>query len=126
MVEIVSTNRRLLIVDDDVEFLEILERRISRRGFSVTAHTTFSDALEAAQNQCFDAAIVDRTLPGGADLELAVRLNSIDPNLPVIVLSGWNGQAFAEEARAAGAREYLTKPCSLSDIEAAVERALGC
>lgn len=119
-----STNPRLLIVDDDVEFLEILERRFSRHGFSVTARAAYSDALEVAGEQTFDAAVVDRTVPGGADLELVVRLIAIDSTLPIIVLSGWNGPNYVDEARAAGACEYLTKPCALGDIEAAVNRAL--
>jgi two-component system response regulator RegA len=120
-----GTNPRLLIVDDDLEFLEILERRFSRRGFDVTARATYPDALEAAGKQTFDAAIVDRSVTGGADLELVGRLNSMNGNLPIIVLSGWNGPAFVAEARAAGAREYLTKPCALGEIEAAVRRVLG-
>jgi ActR/RegA family two-component response regulator len=120
-----STNLRLLIVDDDIEFLEILERRLSRRGFTVTAHTTCPYALEAAERQSFDAAIVDRSVPGGIDLELVVKLNAIDGNLPIIVLSGWNGPNYVDEAQAAGACEYLAKPCALGDIEAALERALG-
>jgi len=120
-----SANLRLLIVDDDVEFLEILERCFSRRGFAVTARATCPDALEAAGRQSFDAAIVDRSVPGGADLELVGRLNSINGNLPIIVLSGWNGPAFVAEALAAGACEYLTKPCALGEIETAVRRILG-
>jgi ActR/RegA family two-component response regulator len=119
-----SANPRLLIVDDDVEFLEILERRFSRRGFSVTARATYPDALEASEKQTFDVAVVDRSVPGGADLELVGRLVAIDGTLPIIVLSGWNGPNYILEARAAGACEYLTKPCALGDIEAAVRRAL--
>ena len=119
-----STNPRLLIVDDDVEFLEILERRFIRFGCLVTARATYPDALEVARSQPFDAAVVDRSLPGGADLELVGRLRSIDRNLPIIVLSGWNGPAFVAEAHAAGASVYLTKPCALSVIEATVRRAL--
>jgi DNA-binding NarL/FixJ family response regulator len=80
--------------------------------------------LDAAGDQSFDAAIVDRSVPGGQDLEFVVRLRSIHPSLPVIVLSGWNGQIYVDEAIAAGARQYLAKPCSLDDIESAVRRAL--
>jgi ActR/RegA family two-component response regulator len=115
---------RLLIVDDDLEFLEILVGRFHRRGFAVTAHTTCQQALEAAKKQAFVAAMVDRSVPGGEDLELVGRLASIDTELPVVVLSGWSGPQYIEEALAAGAREYLVKPCALADIEAAVRRAI--
>jgi ActR/RegA family two-component response regulator len=117
-------NPRLLIVDDDLEFLEILERRLSRRGFVVKAHTSCPDALDAVRSESFNAAIVDRSLPGGRDLELVVQLSSMHPKLPIIVLSGWSGQTYVDEALSAGAREYLAKPCSLGDIEAALQRVL--
>lgn len=119
-----STSPRLLVVDDDSEFLEILEQRFRRRGFDVAAHTTCPGALKAADSQRFDAAIVDRSLPGGADLELLTSLNAKDADLPIIVLSGWTGQNYVDEAHAAGARAYLVKPCSLADIEATVGRIL--
>jgi ActR/RegA family two-component response regulator len=119
-----TKNARILVVDDDVEFLEILERRLQRRGFVVTARTSCQDALKAAETQSFDAAVVDRSVPGGRELELVVRLASIQPKLPIVVLSGWNGQSFVDEALAAGAREYLAKPCSFDDINAALDRAL--
>ncbi len=120
-----STIFRLLIVDDDDEFLEILERRFSRGGFAVSACANFADALEAAGNQRFDAAIVDRAVPGGGDLELVAKLRAIASALPVIVLSGSVGPGFVAEAKSAGACDYLTKPCSLADIEAAVRHALN-
>jgi ActR/RegA family two-component response regulator len=113
-----------LIVDDDLEFLEILAGRFRRRGFTVTERSTCPDALLAAENESFDVAIVDRTLPGGKDLELLERLIAVCPDLPVVVLSGWNSHQHVEEALVAGARDYLAKPCALSDIEKAVCRAL--
>jgi ActR/RegA family two-component response regulator len=114
----------LLIVDDDEEFLEILQRRFSRRGFNVVACASFADAVDAAGKLRFNAALVDRTLPGANDLDLVTKLKALDADLPLIVLSGWSGPAFVAEARLAGACDYLAKPCSLGDIEAALQQAL--
>src|SRR3990170_3579637 len=100
-----STTVRLLIVDDDDEFLEILERQFSRRGFAVTARGSCPSALEAVAGQRFDAAIVDRSVTGGSDLELVAKLKAIDSALPVIVLSGSAGSDFVDEAKRAGACE---------------------
>jgi len=124
VVEGMNATFRLLLVDDDDEFLEILERRFSRGGFTVTACANFADALEAAGKQRFDAAIVDRAVPGGSDLELVAKLKAIDADLPIIVLSGSVGPGFVAEAKSAGACDYLTKPCRLDEIEAALNRAL--
>jgi two-component system, OmpR family, response regulator len=118
-----SANPQLLIVDDDTEFLEILERRLSRRGYTVTACTQGSVALETAANRRFDVAIIDRMIPGAGELELVTRLKAMHTQLPIIVLSGSSGSTFEAEARHAGACEYLTKPCSLDTIEAALASA---
>jgi two-component system response regulator HydG len=119
-----NTIPHVLIVDDDGEFVEILERRLSRRGYRVATCGTIAGARESAGKQRFDVAIVDRTIPGAADLALVAELKTLDPQLPMIVLSGWSGPAYADEARNAGACDYLTKPCSLAAIESALDRAL--
>jgi ActR/RegA family two-component response regulator len=121
-----SPTPRLLIVDDDLEFLEILAGRFRRRGFAVIERSTCSDALLAAEHESFDVAVVDRTLPGDKDLEVLERLIALRRDLPVVVLSGWNSRQHIEQALAAGACDYLTKPCALADIETAVRRALDC
>ncbi len=120
-----NANFQLLIVDDDEEFLDILERRFSRRGYLVAACSSFESAVEIAGKQRFDVAVIDRSIPGGSDLELLARLKVIDSQLPIIVLSGWSGPTFADEALGAGASEYLCKPCSLNDVDAALQRALA-
>ncbi len=114
----------MLIVDDDEEFLDILERRFSRRGYQVAACCSFEQAQDVARQQRFDVAVIDRSIPGASDLELLAKLKQIDGQLPIIVLSGWSGETFADEARSAGACEYLSKPCSLNDVDAALQRAL--
>ena len=72
----------------------------------------------------FDAAVVDRSLHGTTGAELVRQLKALDPGLPVIVLSGWSGAQFDAEARSAGASDYLSKPCSLGDLEVAIQRVL--
>jgi DNA-binding response OmpR family regulator len=123
-IEDMNTIFNLLIVDDDDEFLEILKRRFSRRGFVVTACNNCCDALEIAARQRFDAAVVDRSLHGTTGAELVRQLKASDPGLPIIVLSGWSGAEYDTEARRAGASDYLSKPCSLGDLEAAIQRVL--
>ncbi len=115
----------LLIVDDDEEFLEILTRRFQRRGYCVAAGSDVPGSLQLAQEFEYHAAIIDRSLPGGDDLELLRSLKEVHPDRPVIVLSGWSDRVHVQQATDAGACEYLAKPCSLTEIEAAVERALG-
>lgn len=113
----------LLLVDDDEEFLEILVRRFRRRGMLVASATTAQAAIEAAQQHGFQVAIVDRSLPGQDGVELMIRLRERWPELRVIVLSGHGDAQSIAHARNRGAFEYLVKPSSLADLEAAVARA---
>lgn len=113
----------LLLVDDDEEFLEILNRRFVRRGLATAAASTPDCALAAIQDRSFQVAVIDRSLPGLDGIELMKRLRRRLPELQVIMLSGHADPHSIEEARQAGAFEYLVKPCSLADLEAAIMRA---
>lgn len=113
----------LLLVDDDEEFLEILVRRFRRRGMSVEPATSAQAAIEAAQQHGFQVAIVDRSLAGHDGVDLMVRLREQLPELRVILLSGHGDAQSVAEARDRGAFDYLVKPSSLADLEAAVARA---
>lgn len=113
----------LLLVDDDEEFLEILVRRFTRRGFNVTEATDPRSAMAAAARESFPVAVVDRSLPGQDGLDLMRSLHDRHPNLRVILLSGHGDEDVIAQARERGAFDYLVKPCSLADLEAAVARA---
>lgn len=113
----------LLLVDDDEEFLEILVRRFRRRGLAVKPAATAQAAIEAAQQHGFQVAIVDRSLAGQDGVELMVRLRQQTPELRVILLSGHSDAQSIAYARDRGAFDYLVKPSSLSELEAAVTRA---
>ncbi|HUY91585.1 MAG TPA: response regulator [Pirellulales bacterium] len=113
----------LLLVDDDEEFLEILVRRFVRRGMQTTGATNPQSAMQAVQEQKFDVAILDRSLPGEDGLELMLRLKECQPELRVILLSGHGDKQAVTQARDGGAFDYLVKPCSLADLETAVRSA---
>lgn len=69
-------------------------------------------------------AVVDRTLPGANGLELMARLKRLHGDLQVIVLSGRSDAASVAAALDGGAFEYLTKPCTLAELDATIQRAL--
>jgi DNA-binding response OmpR family regulator len=114
----------ILLVDDNAEFLEILERRFARRGFAVLTRADAAGALAAAERHHLDVAIIDRQLGGGDGMELLKLLKQRQPSLAVIILSGSSDGSTARRALECGANDYLSKPCSLIDLEAAVGRAL--
>jgi DNA-binding response OmpR family regulator len=114
---------KLLLVDDDKEFLEIVLRRFARCGVLAAGATNPEAALDAADRQEFHVAVLDRSLPGLDGIELMVRLHDRRPELQVILLSGHGDEQAIALARDCGAFDYLVKPCSLSDLETAVSAA---
>ena len=118
----VSNIPRLLIVEDDYEFREIVERRFRRRGLEVFGCEAPSEAIDAVRAKPFQAAIIDGRLQGRSGIKLIESLQEIDTELCIIVLSGCDDEASIKRAKHAGAKEYLCKPCSLTELEAAVGR----
>lgn len=114
---------RLLVIEDDAEFQAIMVRRFERRGHLVVGCDCLERARRAAETHHFDAVLMDRTLGGEDSLSLIEPLRTRQPDLHFIMLSGYADPVSIEEARVAGVDQYLTKPCSLVDLEQAIERA---
>lgn len=131
-----GTPRRLLIVEDDDAFARTLARSFERRGYEVrrAIHLDDMQALLAgvAGEAGADAAwapgyaVVDLKLAGGASgLTCVQALHAHDPDMVIVVLTGYASIATAVEAIKLGARHYLAKPANTDDIEAAFGRADG-
>ena len=110
---------RVLLIDDEAAFLEILAERMRSRGLEVTCATSGEDAIRAAQDQKFDAAVLDLAMPGLDGLATLRRLHEVQPELQVMILSGRATVKTAVEAIQLGAIDIFEKP---TDIETLVER----
>jgi len=107
---------RLLLLDDDDVFLGTLGRAMSKRGFEVLAATDISDALEQAAEMVPAMAVVDMKLEDGSGLDVIPRLIEINPQMKIIVLTGYSSIATAVTAIKWGAADYLSKPVTASDV----------
>jgi len=118
--------RRLLVVEDDAAFARTLARSFSRRGYAVHS-LAGPDGLEAALAEFAPThAVVDLKLAGGGSgLTCVKRLHEHDPDMQIVVLTGYASIATAVEAIKLGARYYLAKPSNSDDIEAAFDRGEG-
>ena len=121
------TMQRLLLVDDDREYAEILAEALTRRGCSVTCAHTTADALALAAQQAFDDAVLDLRLAneGGSGLSLIGPLRERHPEMHILLLTGYASITTAVEAIKLGATHYLAKPSSADDILAALGRQSG-
>ena len=118
-----SASIDLLIVDDDAEYRAILVRKFSRSGYKVYEASDGAEALELAERRQFDVAIIDMMMPRVSGFELLEKLKASQPGCEIIMLTGSATVETAVKAMKLGAYDYLTKPCSLVECEALVEKA---
>jgi two-component system response regulator RegA len=112
--------KRLLLVDDDAVFVKVLNRALSARGFSVVTALDASGALDALRAQPMEFAVVDLRIGRENGLSLIPELLAVQPNLRILLLTGYASIATAVEAIRRGAHDYLAKPVDAD----AVVRAL--
>lgn len=116
---------RLLIVEDDAVFARTLARSFERRGYQVEV-LPGADGLEAAATRLRpERAVVDLRLGGSSGLACVALLHRLDPEMRIVVLTGYASIATAVEAIKLGATNYLTKPANTDDVEAAFAREGG-
>jgi len=115
----------LLLVDDEVEFLDATARALGRRGFVVRTAENGRRALELLLDQAFDAIVLDVKMPGPDGVEVFHRVKSRHPELPVIMLTGHGTVQQAFETSREGVYEYLSKPCDMDKLAAVVHRAVA-
>ena len=116
--------RTILLVDDDSDQLELLVAMIEREpDFRSISTTSPKAAIELARSEVPDAIVTDLVMPGLSGIELTQTLRFEYPTLPIIVLTG-RGEV-ADEAFAAGATDFMTKPAERSGLIARIRRALA-
>ncbi len=117
---------RILLVDDEAAIVRSEKRLLERLGYRVEAATSSVDALEAfrAAPEDFDLVITDQAMPELPGMALAQEILKLRGDTPIILCSGFSEVVGAEDAMAAGIREFMTKPIRPDDLARAVRRAL--
>jgi two-component system response regulator RegA len=106
----------VLLVDDDETFLKVLSNAMGRRGFDVVSSSCINDAVTQAKKVKPAGAVVDLKLEGESGLDLIPLLIDINPEMIIVVLTGYSSIATAVTAIKRGASEYLSKPVTASEI----------
>ena len=110
-----SSNPRVLIADDQSDVLEALRLLLKAEGFQLETASSPAGVLAAVEAREFDVALIDLnytrdTTSGEEGLNLLSRIQSIDPTLPVVVMTAWGSVEVAVEAMRRGARDFIQKP----------------
>ncbi len=117
--------RSLLIVEDDESFARTLRRSFERRGYQVLSARSPEDMRLVLANQRPQYAVVDLKLGTSSGLTCVQELHAFDPEMVIVVLTGFASIATAVEAIKLGARHYLAKPAGTDEIEAAFSKESG-
>ena len=114
---------RVLLIDDEEMLLEYMSKRLLKKGFTVKCTFSGEEAVEAAQKEHFDVAVVDLKMPGMDGVQTQKRLHEIQPFLQCIVLTGHGSIDSALESGQQDAFRYLLKPLEYDTLVASINEA---
>ena len=114
----------ILLVDDEVPFLETMTKRLKKRGFDILSAHTGLDALDQlSRHRGIDAVILDVKMPGMDGIQTLEEIKRRFPITEVIMLTGHATVESAIEGMKLGAFDYLMKPCDMEQLVSKVEAA---
>lgn len=114
---------KVLLVDDEQDFLDIMEERMKARGIEVSTTTSAEVALEMIEKESFDAIIMDFMMPEMDGLEALKAIKEKKPELQIILLTGHATVQKGVEAMKLGAMDFIEKPADLEALTARIKKA---
>ncbi len=114
---------KVLLVDDEKDFIESLSERLKIRDFDVATSLGGDEALELVRTEDFDVIVLDVLMPGKDGIETLREIKTIKPLLHVIMLTGNATVETAIEGMKIGAYDYLMKPTETEDLVEKIHRA---
>ncbi|MCK9459828.1 MAG: sigma-54 dependent transcriptional regulator [Proteobacteria bacterium] len=115
---------RILVVDDSPATIEVIQRNLRSRGYTVITASCAAEAVETLRGSAIDLVITDYRMPGQSGMELVRHIRENHADVEVMMITGYATVEGAVEAVKGGAEEYLPKPFTADELFAAVSRAL--
>jgi DNA-binding response OmpR family regulator len=116
---------KILLVDDEKGFVDVISKRMSKRNIDVTKAYTGTEALQALRKGNYDVAILDLKMEDMDGIEVLKIFKKIVPDLPVIMLTGHGSEEAARDGIQLGASDYLTKPCDLEELIVKIQEVVS-
>ena len=116
-------SEKVLLVDDEPDFVETLAERMKTRGMDVTTATSAKEALKKVEDESFDAIVLDLMMPGMDGLEAFEALKKKQPELQVIFLTGQATIEKGVKAIKLGAVDFIEKPADLQVLTDKIKKA---
>jgi DNA-binding NtrC family response regulator len=109
-------NFNVLLVDDELEFLETLVKRLTKRGLNISTAKSGEDALKIIGGKGIDVAVLDVRMPGMDGIQTLRKIKKIEPLMEVIMLTGHASVEVAIQGMELGAFDYLMKPADIDEL----------
>lgn len=119
-----TPNMRILCVEDDKDTYDLMTLILSRQGYEVLIADTMKKAFALIQSEKISLCILDGKLPDGNGTDLCRKIKEFDITIPVVFYSAAARITDIEEAKKAGAVEYLTKPRGWDNLVETINRIL--
>lgn len=116
-------SEKVLLIDDEVEFLENLSERMSLRGMNVSTASSGTDAVDALESEGYDAIVLDLQMPGMDGIEVLKHIRENSPNMQVILLTGHATLEKGIEAIKLGAMDFMEKPADIDVLTEKIKKA---
>ncbi len=116
-------NRRVLVLEDEPRLRELMLDQLPAMGYVAMGARTGEEAVRLLESESVDIAMIDLNLPVMSGLEFLEILARRWPRIRVVILTGFGDLEAARQAIRHGVVEFLTKPCHLGEIEAALAKA---
>jgi len=118
-----SKSTKLLLIDDEEGYVTILAKRLAKRNFLVKTALSGVEAIRILRNESFDLAVLDLKMEDMDGIEVLKAFKAMEPEMPVIILTGHGSETAAREGMEFGAFDYLIKPCDLSELVERIREA---
>ena len=119
-------NEHILLVDDEEPIAQMVKTILERLGYCVTSRSGSIEALELfkVKYDAFDLVITDMTMPNITGDQLAKKILAVNPDIPIIILTGFSERINKDRIESMGIKGLLMKPVLTSDIALEIRRVL--
>ncbi len=118
-------NINILLIDDEIEFIETLAERFELRGYTSKIAGDGESGISMIAKESFDIVILDLMMPGLSGLDTLRQIKDIDKTLPVIMLTGHGSTKDGMEGMRMGAFDFLMKPLDINELLEKIKLALS-
>ena len=114
---------RVLLIDDEEAYVDVLQKRMTRRNIDITTALSGSEAIQTLRKRDFDVALLDLKMEDMDGIEVLKIMKKLAPEIKVIMVTGHGSEQAARDGITLGAFDYLTKPCDLNELLAKIHEA---